>query len=51
MSRAMEKQLGILSLEEINRQLAAGPLRLSDRAWYEGAAGWAALSTVPLSAE
>jgi hypothetical protein len=41
------KQLGIFSLEEINRQLAAGTLSLSDQAWYEGAAGWAALSTVP----
>lgn len=41
------KQLGIFSLEEINRQLAAGTLNLSDQAWYEGAAGWAALSTVP----
>jgi hypothetical protein len=41
------KQLGIFSLEEINRQLAAGTLHLSDQAWYEGAAGWAALSTVP----
>ena len=34
-------------MEEINRQLAAGTLSLSDQAWYEGAAGWAALSTVP----
>jgi hypothetical protein len=41
------KQLGIFSLEEINQQLAAGTLSLSDQAWYEGAAGWAALSTVP----
>jgi hypothetical protein len=41
------KQLGPFSLEEINRQLAAGTLSLSDQAWYEGAAGWAALSTVP----
>lgn len=41
------KQLGVFSLDEINRQLAAGTLRLSDQAWYEGAAGWAALSTVP----
>ena len=41
------KELGIFSLEEVNRQLAAGTLRLSDQAWYEGAAGWAALSTVP----
>jgi hypothetical protein len=41
------KQLGPFPLEEINRQLAAGTLSLSDQAWYEGAAGWAALSTVP----
>jgi hypothetical protein len=41
------KQLGVFSLEEVNRQLAAGTLRLTDQAWYEGAAGWAALSTVP----
>lgn len=38
---------GPFSLEEINRQLAAGTLSLSDQAWYEGAAGWAPLSTVP----
>jgi hypothetical protein len=41
------KQLGPFSLEEINRQIAAGTLSLSDNAWYEGAAGWAPLSTVP----
>jgi hypothetical protein len=41
------KELGIFSLEEINRQLAAGTLRLTDLAWYEGAAAWTALSTVP----
>ena len=41
------KELGVYSLEEVNRQLAAGTLKLSDQAWYEGAAGWAALSTVP----
>ena len=39
--------MGPFSLEEVNRQLAAGTLSLSDLAWYEGAAGWAALSTVP----
>lgn len=38
---------GLFSLEEVNRQLAAGTLSLSDQAWYEGAAGWAPLSTVP----
>ena len=41
------KELGVFSLEEINRQLAAGTLRPTDQAWYEGAAGWAALSTIP----
>ncbi len=41
------KQLGPYSIEEINRQLAAGTLNLSDNAWYEGAAGWAPLSAVP----
>lgn len=41
------KQLGPFSLEEINRQLAAGTLNLSDNAWYEGASGWAPLSSVP----
>jgi len=41
------KELGVYSLEEVNRQFAAGTLRLTDQAWYEGAAGWAALSTVP----
>lgn len=41
------KQLGPFSLEEINRQVAAGMLSLSDNAWYEGAVGWAPLSTVP----
>src|SRR2546423_13065348 len=41
------KELGVYSLEEVNLQLAAGTLRLTDQAWYEGAAGWAALATVP----
>ena len=41
------KPVGPFSLEEVNRQLAAGTLSLSDQAWYEGAAGWAPLSTVP----
>jgi hypothetical protein len=39
--------VGPFSLEEVNRQLAAGTLSLSDQAWYDGAAGWAPLSTVP----
>ena len=41
------KSMGPFSLEEVNRQVAAGTLTLSDQAWYEGAAGWAPLSTVP----
>jgi hypothetical protein len=41
------KQLGPFSLDEVKRQLAAGTLSLSDNAWYEGAAGWAPLSSVP----
>jgi hypothetical protein len=41
------KELGVFALEEVNQQLASGTLRLTDQAWYEGAAGWAALSTVP----
>jgi hypothetical protein len=41
------KELGVFSLEEINRQLAAGTLRLTDLAWHDGAAGWAELSTLP----
>jgi hypothetical protein len=38
-------------VEEINRQLAAGTVRLTDLAWHEGASGWAPLSTVPGVAE
>jgi hypothetical protein len=41
------QQMGPFSLEEVNRQLAAGTISLSDQAWYEGAAGWAPVSTVP----
>lgn len=41
------KELGVFSLEEVNRQLAAGTLKSSDNAWYEGAAGWGPLSSVP----
>jgi hypothetical protein len=41
------KQLGPFSLEEINRQLASGELKPSENAWYEGAAGWAPVSSVP----
>jgi uncharacterized protein DUF4190/uncharacterized protein DUF4339 len=41
------KQLGPFSLAEINRQLSAGILSLTDNAWYEGASEWAPLSTIP----
>jgi hypothetical protein len=41
------QRMGPFSLEEINRQLAAGTLNLTDLAWYEGAPGWVQLSTVP----
>ena len=39
--------MGPFSLEEVNRQLAAGSLSLSDLAWYEGIPNWVALSEVP----
>ncbi len=39
--------MGPYSLEEVNRQLAAGTVTGTDLAWYEGAAGWAPLSSVP----
>ena len=40
------QQLGPFSLEEINRKLADGTFAGTDLAWYEGAAGWAPLSSV-----
>ncbi len=39
--------MGPFTLEEVNRQLVAGTLTGTDLAWYEGAAGWAPLSSVP----
>ena len=39
--------MGPFSLEEVNRQLAAGSLGLGDLAWYEGIPNWVALSKVP----
>jgi hypothetical protein len=39
--------MGPFPLEEVNRQLAAGTLTGTDLAWYDGAAGWAPLSSVP----
>src|SRR5205807_6932466 len=40
-------RMGPFSLEEVNRQLAAGSLGLSDLAWYEGIPNWIALSQLP----
>src|SRR5437588_11796693 len=40
-------RMGPFSLDEVNRQLAAGSLSLSDLAWYEGIPNWVALSQVP----
>ena len=40
------QQLGPFSLEEVNRKLADGSFAATDLAWYEGAAGWAPLSSV-----
>src|SRR5688500_2811467 len=40
------QQLGPFSLEEINRKLADGTFAGTDLGWHEGAAGWAALSTI-----
>jgi hypothetical protein len=40
------QQLGPFSLEEINRKLADGSFAGTDLGWYEGAAGWAALSSI-----
>src|SRR5438552_14819900 len=41
------QRIGPFSLEEVNRQLAAGSLSLSDLAWYEGIPNWVTLSQVP----
>jgi hypothetical protein len=40
------QQLGPFSIEEVNHKLADGTFAASDLAWYEGAAGWAPLSSV-----
>jgi hypothetical protein len=40
------QQLGPFSLEEVNRKLADRTFAGTDLAWYEGAAGWAPLSSV-----
>lgn len=41
------QQLGPFPIEEINRKLADGTFSATDLAWYEGAPGWAALSSIP----
>jgi uncharacterized RDD family membrane protein YckC len=41
------QRMGPFPLEEVNRQLAAGSLQLSDLAWYEGIPNWVSLSQVP----
>jgi uncharacterized RDD family membrane protein YckC len=41
-----EERLGPFSLEEVNRQLAAGTFDPSDRAWHEGAPGWRPLLSI-----
>ena len=40
------QQLGPFSLEEVNRKLADRTFAATDLAWYEGAAGWAPLSSL-----
>ena len=40
------QQLGQFSVEEVNRKLADGTFSPTDLGWYEGAAGWAPLSTI-----
>lgn len=40
------QQLGPFSLEEINRKLADGTFAATDLGWHEGAAAWAALSSI-----
>ena len=42
-----EERAGPFSLEEVNRQLAAGLLNPADEAWYEGSPGWRALLSIP----
>jgi uncharacterized RDD family membrane protein YckC/type II secretory pathway pseudopilin PulG len=39
--------LGVLSLEDLNRELADGRIVATDLAWYEGASGWVPVGQVP----
>lgn len=41
------QQSGPFSLEEVNRQLAAGTISPTDLAWYEGAPAWMPLADAP----
>lgn len=41
------QKFGPYSLEEVNNHLAAGTLRPTDLAWYEGASGWAPVAGLP----
>ncbi len=41
------QRLGPYSVEEVNRQLASGAISSNDQAWYEGAAAWAPLTSIP----
>ncbi|RYD21924.1 MAG: DUF4190 domain-containing protein [Verrucomicrobiaceae bacterium] len=41
------QQIGPFTLDQVSAGIASGIYQLSDMAWYEGAAGWAPLSTVP----
>lgn len=38
---------GPFPLEDVNSQLAAGTIKLTDLAWYEGLQNWVALSQIP----
>jgi hypothetical protein len=40
------QNVGQFSVEEVNRKLADGTLSPADLGWYEGAAGWAPLSSI-----
>ena len=41
------KQYGPLSLDELNSHLESGRIQREDLAWFEGAAGWGPISSVP----
>lgn len=41
------KRYGPLSLDELNSHLESGRIQREDLAWFEGAAGWGPISSVP----